>query len=40
MGQISGIASLFFIAMAFLTSCGPSEAPKGNSAPLITLSGQ
>jgi hypothetical protein len=38
MSQISGVVSLFFIGMAFLSSCSPQEAPKGQiSAPFVIL---
>ncbi len=38
MTQLSGLLSMFFISMAFLTSCGPAEQPKSNMAsPFVTL---
>lgn len=38
MSQISGIASLLFITMAFVTSCGPNQTPGGDvTGPLVTL---
>jgi hypothetical protein len=38
MTQISGLLSMFFISMAFLTSCGPAEQPKSDAqAPFVIL---
>ena len=38
MTQLSGVLSMFFISMAFLTSCGPAEQPKsGSVSPFVTL---
>ncbi len=38
MSEISGVLSMFFISMAFLTSCGPTGQPKSDApAPLVML---
>jgi hypothetical protein len=38
MTEASGVLCLFFIAMAFLTSCGPAEAPKSTGpTPFVVL---
>jgi hypothetical protein len=38
MGHISGVVSLVFIGMAFLSSCNPQETPKGSvSSPFAIL---